>query len=227
MLCILNGFSITIATKEYICPLGNEKFTAGINLPQQCPENKFVMFKENFTKEELQRYEKIISSKEYKTIPKNSPKEYYLGRFYEMAGGFSDKEIGEAYYKAYIEHINRNVQNNDTLKESLIKGIDYLEKPLSSGKKDDFSSSLAYLYISNGEYDKANALIEKQDKNIYLEKIADFYYSVSSLQKAESGYRYKYYNEIGIDEKAKKIFREKALNYLQAVIRKNNKFKRI
>lgn len=78
------------------------------------------------------------------------------------------------------------------------------------------------MYISNREYDKANALIEKQDKNIYLEKIADFYYSVSSLQKAESGYRYKHYNEIGIDEKAKKIFRGKALNYLQAVIRKNN-----
>ena len=210
IVCASNSFSIRIVTKEYTCPIGNEKFRAGISLPQQCPENKFVMFKENFTKEELKKYEKIINSKEYKAILQNSPKEYYLGRFYEMAGGFSDKEIGEAYYKSYIEHINRDVQNNDTLKESLIKGIDY------------FPSSLAYLYISNREYDKANALIEKQDKNIYLEKIADFYYSVSSLQKAESSYRYKYYNEIGIDEKAKKIFREKALNYLQEVIRKNN-----
>jgi len=123
------------------------------------------MCKENFTKEELKKYEKIINSKEYKAIPQNSPKEYYLGRFYEMAGGFLDKEIGETYYKSYIEHINRNVQNNDTLKESLIKGIDYLEKSLSSGKKDGFPSSLVYLYISNREYDKANALIEKQDKN--------------------------------------------------------------
>lgn len=52
-----------------------------------------------------------------------------------MAGGFSDKEIGETYYKAYIEYINKNIQNNDTLKESLTKGIDYLEKSLSSGKK--------------------------------------------------------------------------------------------
>lgn len=42
MLCILNGFSITIATKEYICPVGNEKFTAGINLPQQCRTSKFI-----------------------------------------------------------------------------------------------------------------------------------------------------------------------------------------
>lgn len=216
-----NGFSIPAIKKDYTCPIGKEKFSSIDDSPQ-CPTNKFVMFKNEFTKEELEKYEKIINSKEYKAIPKNLPKEYYLGRFYEMAGEFSDKEIGEAYYKSYIEHINRNVQNNDTLKESLIKGIDYLEKSLSSGKKDGFPSSLAYLYISNREYDKANALIEKQDKNIYLEKITDFYYSVSSLQKTESGYRYKYYNEIGIDEKAKKIFREKALNYLQAVIRKSN-----
>ena len=71
VMCALNSFSITIATKEYICPVGNEKFTAGISLPQQCPENKFVMFKENFTKEELKKYEKIINSKEYKAIPIN------------------------------------------------------------------------------------------------------------------------------------------------------------
>ena len=160
IMCASNSFSIKIVTKEYACPIGNEKFTAGISLPQQCPENKFVMFKENFTKEELKKYEKIINSKEYKAIPQNSPKEYYLGRFYELAGGFSDKEIGETYYKSYIEHINRNVQNNDTLKESLIKGIDYLEKSLSSGKKEGFPSSLAYLYISNREYDKANTIIK-------------------------------------------------------------------
>ena len=60
IMCASNSFSITIATKEYICPVGNEKFTAGISLPQQCPENKFVIFKENFTKEELKKYEKII-----------------------------------------------------------------------------------------------------------------------------------------------------------------------
>ena len=128
IMCASNSFSIRIVTKEYTCPIGNEKFTAGISLPQQCPENKFVMFKENFTKEELKKYEKIINSKEYKAIPQNSPKEYYLGRFYEMAGGFLDKEIGETYYKSYIEHINKNIQNNDTLKESLKKALSYADK---------------------------------------------------------------------------------------------------
>ena len=45
-----------------------------------------------------------------------------------MAGGFSDKEIGETYYKSYIEHINKNIQNNDTLKESLKKALSYADK---------------------------------------------------------------------------------------------------
>ena len=34
MMCALNAFSIRIVTKEYACPIGNEKFTAGISLPQ-------------------------------------------------------------------------------------------------------------------------------------------------------------------------------------------------
>ncbi|BBM52374.1 hypothetical protein JMUB3935_1352 [Leptotrichia trevisanii] len=224
-LYVTNVFSIPAIEMDYICPIGKEKFKS-IDYSPQCPTNKFVMFKKEFTKEELKKYEKIINSKEYKAIPKTLPKEYYLAKFYEMAGGFSDKEIGETYYKAYTAQINWNSENTDVLKESLTKGIDYLEKSLSSGKKDDFPSSLAYLYISNREYDKANALIEKQNKDIHLEKISNFYYNISGMQRPEDDYyhynRYKYYNESGVDEKAKKIFREKALSYLQAVIRKNN-----
>ena len=107
-----NGFSVPAIEMDYTCPIGKEKFR---------------MFKNEFTKEELEKYEKIISSKEYKAIPKNLPKEYYLGRFYEMAGGFSDKEIGETYYKAYTAQINENFENTNTLKESLAKGISYLK----------------------------------------------------------------------------------------------------
>ncbi|EEX74726.1 hypothetical protein [Leptotrichia hofstadii] len=224
IMCASNSFSITIATKEYICPVGNEKFTAGISLPQQCPENKFVIFKENFTKEELKKYEKIINSKEYKAIPQNSPKEYYLGRFYEMAGGFSDKEIGETYYKAYRAQINWNSENTNILKESLTKGISYLEKSLPMENKSEFPWSLAYLYISNKEFDKANALVEKQDKNIHLERIANFYYSVSDVEKSKEnyyGYDYMDFDKESIDKKTKKEFREKALYYLQDVIKKN------
>ena len=218
-----NGFSVPAIEKDYICPIGKEKFRS-IDYSPQCPTNKFVMFKNEFTKEELKKYEKIINSKEYKAIPKNLPKEYYLGRFYEMAGGFSDKEIGETYYKAYRAQINWNSENIDILKESLTKGISYLEKSLSVENKDEFPSSLAYLYISNKEFDKANALVEKQDKNVHLERIANFYYTLSDIEKSQInyyGYDYMDFNKESIDKKTEKEFREKALYYLQAVIKKN------
>ena len=218
-----NGFSVPAIEMDYTCPIGKEKFRS-IDYSPQCPTNKFVMFKNEFTKEELKKYEKIINSKEYKAVPKTSPKEYYLGRFYEMAGGFSDKEIGETYYKAYRAQINWNSENTNILKESLTKGISYLEKSLPMENKSEFPWSLAYLYISNKEFDKANALVEKQDKNIHLERIANFYYTLSDIEKSQInyyGYDYMDFNKESIDKKTEKEFREKALYYLQAVIKKN------
>ena len=222
-LYVTNGFSVPAIEKDYICPIGKEKFRS-IDYSPQCPTNKFVMFKNEFTKEELEKYKKIINSKEYKAIPKNLPKEYYLGRFYEMAGGFSDKEIGETYYKAYRAQINWNFENTNTLKESLEKGISYLEKSLPMENKSEFPWKLAYLYISNKEFDKANALVEKQDKNVHLERIANFYYTLSDIEKSQInyyGYDYMDFNKESIDKKTKKEFREKALYYLQDAIKKN------
>ncbi|MFA3799198.1 hypothetical protein ACEG17_03235 [Leptotrichia hongkongensis] len=219
----VNGFSIPAIKEDYTCPIGKEKFSS-FHYPPQCPTNKFVMFKNEFTKEELKKYEKIINSKEYKAIPQNLPKEYYLGRFYEMAGGFSDKEIGETYYKAYTAQINENFENANTLKESLAKGISYLEKSLPMENKSEFPWKLAYLYISNKEFDKANALVEKQDKNVHLERIANFYYTLSDIEKSQInyyGYDYMDFNKESIDKKTEKEFREKALYYLQDVIKKN------
>ena len=218
-----NGFSMPAIKEDYTCPIGKEKFSS-FDYPPQCPTNKFVMFKNEFTKEELKKYEKIINSKEYKAIPQNLPKEYYLGRFYEMAGGFSDKEIGETYYKAYTAQINENFENANTLKESLAKGISYLEKSLPMENKSEFPWKLAYLYISNKEFDKANALVEKQDTNVHLERIANFYYTLSDIEKSQInyyGYDYMDFNKESIDKKTKKEFREKALYYLQDVIKKN------
>ena len=218
-----NGFSIPAIKEDYTCPIGKEKFSS-FDYPPQCPTNKFVMFKNEFTKEELKKYEKIINSKEYKAIPQNLPKEYYLGRFYEMAGGFSDKEIGETYYKAYTAQINENFENANTLKESLAKGISYLEKSFPMENKSEFPWKLAYLYISNKEFDKANALVEKQDKNVHLERIANFYYTLSDIEKSQInyyGYDYMDFNKESIDKKTEKEFREKALYYLQDVIKKN------
>ena len=67
-----NGFSVPAIEMDYTCPIGKEKFRS-IDYSPQCPTNKFVMFKNEFTKEELEKYKKIINSKEYKAIPKNLP----------------------------------------------------------------------------------------------------------------------------------------------------------
>ena len=57
-----NGFSVPSIEMDYTCPIGKEKFRS-IDYSPQCPTNKFVMFKNEFTKEELEKYEKIISFK--------------------------------------------------------------------------------------------------------------------------------------------------------------------
>ena len=214
----VNSFSISALITEYTCPIGGEKFKTHFILPQ-CPTNKFVMFKNEFTKEELQKYEKIINSKEYKSIPKNPSEHYYLAKFYELAGGFSDIEIGKAYYNAFDEFIFYGYKKNDNLiKEALTKGISHLEKSLASRDKNDFPWDLAYLYVYNKEYDKVNLLMEKQDKSLHLERIANFYYSISDTGRVEENNKiYKI-----DDQKAKKDFRKKALYYLQELSKKNS-----
>ncbi len=213
-----NSFSIIALMTEYTCPIGGEKFKTHFILPQ-CPTNKFVMFKREFTKEELEKYEKIINSKEYKSIPKNPSEHYYLAKFYELAGGFSDIEIGKAYYNAYNELAFYGYKKNENIiKEAFTKGISYLEKSLASRDKNDFPWDLAYLYVYNKEYDKVNLLMEKQDKNLHLERIANFYYSISDAGRVEENNKiYKI-----DDEKAKKYFRKKALYYLQELSKKNS-----
>ena len=46
-----NGFSMPAIKEDYTCPIGKEKFSS-FDYPPQCPTNKFVMFKNEFTKEE-------------------------------------------------------------------------------------------------------------------------------------------------------------------------------
>ena len=75
----IRAYAVPAIIKKYTCPIGNEKFESIEYLPQ-CPTNKFIVFKDNFTVEETKKYEKIINSKGYKSIPKDAPREYYLAK---------------------------------------------------------------------------------------------------------------------------------------------------
>lgn len=116
--------AMTLTEEEYVCPIGGETFTQVVpnsgtsfgmrtdfkaigpiaspwTIPQ-CPTNKFVMFKDDFTPEELQTYKKIIESAEYKTITKDSSEYYYLAKLLE-GNGESNDDIAWAYLKASWE----------------------------------------------------------------------------------------------------------------------------
>lgn len=79
--------ALTTRPVEHTCPIGGEKFTSvmvmsGFSVDMKtdlepvgmimapapipvCPSNKFVMFKDDFTQQELDKYEKVIRSEAY------------------------------------------------------------------------------------------------------------------------------------------------------------------
>ena len=69
LLVSLRTFGVPLIRSNNICPIGGEEFKD--SYVPQCPTNKFVMFKNEFTEEELKKYEKIINSEEYLEIQIN------------------------------------------------------------------------------------------------------------------------------------------------------------
>ncbi len=208
----LSIFGVPLMITHKVCPIGGEKFND--SYVPQCPTNKFVMFKNEFTEEELKKYEKIINSEEYRKIPRNSNKYYYLARFYEMLGGISDKEIGKTYFNSYHYYS----ENKETKREALQKGISYLEK---AEKKDyEVMWNLANLYSEAGEYDKMNKLLEKTSEKDFG-KTAEFYYNLANLELYDG--RYTIFEKEIKDENVKKMIVTKALEFLQKEIKEDRK----
>ena len=206
----LSTFGVSLRISNNICPIGGEEFKD--SYVPQCPTNKFVMFKNEFTEEELKKYEKIINSEEYREIPRNSNKYYYLARFYEILGGISDKEIGETYFNSYHYYS----ENKETKREALQKGISYLEKAIK--KDNEVMWNLSNLYSEAGEYDKMNKLLEKTPEK-YFGKTAEFYYNLSNLELYDG--RYTIFEKEIKDENVKKMIVTKALEFLQKEIKED------
>ena len=208
----LSTFGVPLIRSNNVCPIGGEKFKD--SYVPQCPTNKFVMFKNEFTEEELKKYEKIINSEEYREIPRNSNKYYYLARFYEMLGGVSNKEIGKTYFNSYHYYS----ENKEIKREALQKGISYLEK---AEKKDyEVMWNLANLYYEAEEYDKINKLLEKTSEKDFG-KTAEFYYNLANLELYDG--RYTIFEKEIKDENVKKMIVTKALEFLQKEIKEERK----
>ena len=212
LLVSLSTFGVPLIRSNNICPIGGEKFKDS-HIPQ-CPTNKFVMFKNDFTEEELKKYEKIINSKEYREIPGNSNKYYYLARFYELLGGISDKEIGKTYFTSYHYYS----ENTEAKKDALQKGISYLEKAVK--EDNEIMWNLADLYYEAEEYSKMNKLLEKTSKKDFG-KTAEFYYNLANLELYDG--RYTIFEKEIKDENVKKMIVTKALEFLQKEIKEERK----
>ena len=222
---ILGGFflsnlyiwGISIPIEKYICPIGNEKFED--RYPAQGPTNKFVIFKNDFTETELKKYEKVINSKSYREIPKNASRYYYLARFYELVGEFSDKKIGKAYFDAYFY----DRSSESITKEALQKSIQYLEKTVKTKNDEEALDYLATLYSETEEYDKMNKILDRLSK-LNLEKTVEFYYNLTTIDSNRSDY-YDFKNKV-TDKAAKKMIASKALELLQKKLDKDRKNKK-
>jgi len=208
----LSTFSVPLVRTEQICPIGGERFE-DLDVPQ-CPTNKFVMFKKKFTAEELEKYEKIISSKEYREIPGNSNKYYYLAKFYELLGEVSDKTLGKTYFDSYHYYS----ENEKTKMESLQQGISYLEKAVK--RDNEIMWDLAKLYSEAEEYIKMNKLLEKTERRDFG-KTAEFYYNLANLELYDG--RYTIFEKEIKDENVKKMIVAKALEFLQKEIKEDRK----
>ena len=148
----------------------------------QCPGNKFIIYKENFTPEELKKYTNIIESSEYKNIPENAPTYYYLARFFEMSGDFSNGMIAYTYLQASWQ-----VEKAGDFRTSILQNsLKYYEKALEDAK-DQSPEKKAEIIIITGELNrllKNFSEAEKIFKNLkndevvqksnVLKKIADF-----------------------------------------------------
>ena len=101
--------ALTMRPVEHTCPIGGEKFTSdmlmsGVSVDVKtdleplgaimaptpipiCPSNQFVMFKDDFTQQELDKYEKIIQSEAYlKQVAEKASAQRLLGVMLELAG---------------------------------------------------------------------------------------------------------------------------------------------
>lgn len=178
-----------------------------------------MIFKNDFTETELKKYEKVINSKSYREIPKNASRYYYLARFYELVGEFSDKKIGKAYFDAYFY----DRSSESITKESLQKSIRYLEKTVKTKNDEEALDYLATLYSETEEYDKMNKILDRLSK-LNLEKTVEFYYNLTTIDSNRSDY-YDFKNKVR-DKAAKKMIASKALELLQKKLDKDRKNKK-
>lgn len=179
-----SSWAHTAAEQKFTCPIGGETFTqvmdtsgtsfgmmtdtgpvGPIAVPfsiAQCPGNKFVMFKDTFSKEELAKFERVVNSAEYQKIAAQSPSYFAWGRMMELAGANTDaQQMMNIFLKASWQSESQ---------ESFSKTLEYADKVLANKaiiSKDAINTQFlrGEMLRKLGRFDEAKRVFTTLQKN--------------------------------------------------------------
>ena len=173
----------------FTCPIGGEKFTQTMDTSgtrigmmtdtrpvgpiatpfslAQCPSNKFVMFKKEFSPDELAKFERVVNSAEYQQIAAQSPSYFAWGRMMELAGENQDAQ--------QMMNIFLQASWQSESQESFSKTLEYADKVLANkaiSSKDAINTQFlrGEMLRKLGRFDEAKRVFTALQKNPEVKK---------------------------------------------------------
>ena len=179
-----SAWAHTAQEMAFTCPIGGEKFTqtmdtSGTSIGMmtdmrpvgpiaapfplaQCPSNKFVMFKDKFSPDELAKFERVVNGAEYQRIAAQSPSYFAWGRMMELAGENTDaQQMMNIFLKASWQSESQ---------ESFSKTLEYADKVLANkaiSSKDAINTQFlrGEMLRKLGRFDEAKRVFTALQKN--------------------------------------------------------------
>ena len=179
----------TAQEMAFTCPIGGEKFTQTMDTSgtrigmmtdtrpvgpiatpfslAQCPSNKFVMFKKEFSPDELAKFERVVNSAEYQQIAAQSPSYFAWGRMMELAGENQDAQ--------QMMNIFLQASWQSESQESFSKTLEYADKVLANkaiSSKDAINTQFlrGEMLRKLGRFDEAKRVFTALQKNPEVKK---------------------------------------------------------
>ncbi|MDO4657816.1 tetratricopeptide repeat protein [Kingella sp. (in: b-proteobacteria)] len=179
----------TAQEMAFTCPIGGEKFTQTMDTSgtrigmmtdtrpvgpiatpfslAQCPSNKFVMFKKEFSPDELAKFERVVNSAEYQQIAAQSPSYLAWGRMMELAGENQDAQ--------QMMNIFLQASWQSESQESFSKTLEYADKVLANkaiSSKDAINTQFlrGEMLRKLGRFDEAKRVFTALQKNPEVKK---------------------------------------------------------
>ncbi|MCL2485509.1 MAG: hypothetical protein FWF00_03810 [Endomicrobia bacterium] len=150
----------------------------------KCPEDNFLIYKNDFSKKELKILKKFIASKEYKKLSENETDYWIIAQMQKKISA-SEKEILDSMQRATWEAYN-NLDRDKYFRytEATIKFIDKMKTP---SNEDIYLKG--ELLRRTGNFDKASKVFNdlKKEKNIDNAFIKRLDQQIGLVEKKISG----------------------------------------